>query len=329
MPIPPYDPELAEIMKAFPPLPPLTHEVIKQQREVLKTISTLEATVGKEPAISHEEIYIPGPGGKIALSILRSRKSAGGSRPAVYYIHGGGMILGTKLFTIEGTFEWIKQLDVVVISVEYRLAPEHPNPAPIEDCYAGLKWVSENTQALGIDVNKIMLAGVSAGGGLAAGLALLARDRGGPKILAQCLIYPMLDDRMQTLSSKQFMNEGTWTGASNIEAWEMYIPGHLNSKAVSIYAAPSRATDLSGLPPTWIDVGGNETFRDENAEYATRLAGDGVSVEFHVWPGACWSYFFTLLLLLELEACQNGYLSPALASPMASQTSPPPFLQVN
>jgi len=202
------------------------------------------------------------------------------------------MVLGSKLFMIEGTFDWVKKLDAVVIAVEYRLAPEYPNPAPIEDCYAGLKWVSENTGKLGLDKERIIISGCSAGGGLTAGLALLARDRGGPKVFAQCLICPMLDDRMTSASSRQFMNEGTWTGVNNIKAWEWYVPGHLKAKEVSIYAVPSRATDLSGLPQTWVDVGGNELFRDENTEYASKLAADGVSVELHVWPGGWHAFDF-------------------------------------
>ena len=219
------------------------------------------------------------------------------------------MILGSKLFLIEHTFEWIKQLDAVLISVEYRLAPEHPNPAPIEDCYAGLKWVFANAKSLGINTEKVIVAGHSAGGGLSAGLSLLARDCGGPKIFAQCLIYPMLDDRMITASSKQFMNEGTWTGVNNVKAWEWYIPGHLSAKEVSIYAAPARATDLSGLPPTWIDVGGNEVFRDENAAYATKLAEDGNSCELHIWPGA-WHGFDTFVPTAALtKSCLDTRLA--------------------
>lgn len=138
---------------------------------------------------------------------------------------------------------------------------------------------------LGIDAGKIILAGHSAGGGLAAGLGLLARDRGGPKIFAQCLIYPMLDDRMTTVSSKQYENEGTWSGKSNVYAWNALLQGRRGADDISIYAAPARATDLSGLPPTYIDVGGAELFRDENVNYASKLAEFGVSVELHVYPG--------------------------------------------
>lgn len=271
-------------LKNFPSLPQLNDESVRDVRKALDGLATPEAVL-TDPAISHVERTIPGSGGSISLSILRSRATAGGARPAILYMHGGGMVVGSKLFGVQGTFEWIKQLDVIVISVEYRLAPEHPDPAPIEDCYAALKWVSANVSTLGIDASKILVAGNSAGGGLAAGLSLLARDRRGPKIFAQCLIYPMLDDRMVTVSSQQYMNEGTWKGINNIYAWNALLSGRAGGTDVSIYAAPTRAQDLSGLPPAWIDVGGAELFRDENVIYASRLAEFGVPTELHVWPG--------------------------------------------
>ena len=282
---PPYDPELLEVYNATPLLPPLTKELVVQVNGSLEAITTVEATM-TDPEITHEEINIPGHAGKLSLSILRKKNSLGGQRPVIYYIHGGGLIIGNKLINIQGTFEWIKELDAVVVTVEYRLAPEHPYPAAIDDCYAGLLWVAANSRDLGINLERLILAGNSAGGGLAAALALLVRDKGGPKILAQCLIYPMLDDRMETVSSKQFMNEGTWMGVNNIKAWDWYIPGIRGKKDVPIYAAPSRATDLTGLPQTWLDVGGAELFRDEDTEYAMKLAEFGVPVEFHIWPGS-------------------------------------------
>jgi acetyl esterase/lipase len=135
-----------------------------------------------------------------------------------------------------------------------------------------------------------MIAGTSGGGGVCAGTALLARDRGGPPLCGQCLIYPMIDDRNTTVSAKQFMKEGIWTGENNAIAWDWILAGRRGSKDVSIYAAPARATDLSGLPPTSIDCGSAEVFRDENVAYASKLWEDGVQAELHVWPGA-WHAF--------------------------------------
>lgn len=183
-------------------------------------------------------------------------------------------------------------MDAVLISVEFRVAPEHPHPAPVEDCYAGLKWVSEHTAEIGINPDRILITGSSGGGNACAGLALLARDRGGPKICAQCLSYPMIDDRMETTSTKQFYDQGTWKGQINEQAWDYLLDGKRGAKDVSIYAAPARARDLSGLPSTWIDVGQADMFRDENVAYAMKLWEHGVPTELHVWPGG-WHAFDT------------------------------------
>jgi acetyl esterase/lipase len=177
----------------------------------------------------------------------------------------------------------MKKYDFVCISVEYRLAPENPNPIPLDECYAGLEWVGENVSSLGINPNKLMIYGPSAGGGLAAGTALLARDRRGPHLCAQLLVYPMLDDRNVTISSQQYDDEGSWSKKSNIAVWRWYLGDDDGER--SIYAAPARATDLSGLPQTYIDVGSADVFRDENVAYATRLWEFGVQAELHVWPG--------------------------------------------
>ncbi|RDW69387.1 hypothetical protein BP6252_08407 [Coleophoma cylindrospora] len=286
---PGYDAELHEVLKQFPSMDGFDHEVLKSQRPLLAITPDVAIP---DPSISHEEVSIPGPGGQIKISVLRSRVSAGGARPAVLYLHGGGMVLGNQLLSISLMLEWVKQLDAVVFSVDYRLAPEHPAPAALDDCYASLEHISKNAAALGIDPEKIMIAGSSAGGGLSAGVSIMARDRNGPKLLAQCLIYPMLDDRMGTVSSSQFFNEGTWTGKSNLAAWDMYLSGRRGKAGVSLAAAPGRATaeQLRGLPPAWVDVGSAELFRDEDVGYANKLWEAGVQVELHVWPGAWHSF---------------------------------------
>ncbi|KUJ08517.1 putative alpha/beta hydrolase protein, partial [Mollisia scopiformis] len=204
-------------------------------------------------------------------------------------MHGGGMILGNR-FTFGDALDWVKELRAILVSVEYRMPPEHPHPAPVEDCYAGLKWISEHASELGINEVRIMTVGPFGGGCVAAGLALLARDRGGPRIHAQCLPYPMLDDRMENVSSKQYFNIGKWQGGINEPAWNFLLDGKRGAEDVSIYAAPARATDLSRLPPTWLDVGAAELFRDEVVAYASKLWEGGVQAELHVWPG-CWHAF--------------------------------------
>jgi acetyl esterase/lipase len=284
---PPYDPQLLEVLVAnncLPPNgppPPPTKEDINERRKYLLALETKY----DDPELSREDLTIPGPDGNtIELTIVRPEAPVSGPRNAIYYIHGGGIIMGRRHFGPQEAFQWIKELDAVLITVEYRLAPEHPHPAPVEDCYAGFKWVTENTSKLGINPDRIMIAGHSGGGGLAAGTALLARDRKLPtKLFAQLLIYPMLDDRGTTVSTKQFWGEGTWPGRTNAVAWDWIIPNK-NVPGVE-YGAPSRATDLSNLPTTFLDVGSAEVFRDETIAYAAKLLEHGTQVELHCWPG--------------------------------------------
>ena len=181
--------------------------------------------------------------------------------------------------------DWAQELQLVVVSVEYRLAPEDPHPAPVEDCYAGLVWTAEHADELGIDPDRIIIAGASAGGGLAAGVALLARDRGGPALAAQALLCPMLDDRNNTPSSRQMAGLGVWDQTSNNTGWSALLGADCGGPDVSKYAAPARETDLSGLPPAFIDVGSAETFRDEDVAYASGIWQAGGVAELHVWPG--------------------------------------------
>ncbi len=173
----------------------------------------------------------------------------------------------------------------MAVTVEYRLAPEYPDPCPVEDCYAGLRWTAEHDEELGIDPGRLIIAGASAGGGLAAGTALLARDRQGPCLAGRVLIYPMLDDRGQSVSMAQFDGIGAWDRVSNRTGWTALLGDRRGTTDVSGYAAPARATDLSGLPPAFIDCGSAEVFRDEDVAYASALWAAGVQAELHVWPG--------------------------------------------
>jgi acetyl esterase/lipase len=290
IPKPPYDPQLMESLVANGALPPDGPQPVPQKATINARREFVSALNTKfdDPDLLHEEITVPGPDGNtIQFTIVKPKSPASGPRNGIYYIHGGGMIVGTRHFLLHENFPWIKELDAILISVEYRLAPEHPHPAPVEDCFAGLKWVSENASKLGINPDKIMIAGHSAGGGLAAGTALMARDRKlSPPLFAQLLIYPMIDDRMTSSSCKQYMNEGPWTGKSNIVAWDWLLPSR--DVAGIEYAAPSRATDLSNLPPAYLDVGTADVFRDETVAYASKLWEDGSAAELHVYPGGAY-----------------------------------------
>ena len=196
------------------------------------------------------------------------------------------MIAGNPRSGLAGVLPWVVDHDAVLVSVDYRLAPEFPDPYPVEDCYAGLVWTAENAAELGIDPERVIITGSSAGGGLSAGTALLARDRKGPKLIGQVLVYPMLDDRNETVSSHQYDGAGLWDRQSNLLGWTCLLGERRGTDDVSIYAAPARATDLSGLPPAFIDVGSAEVFRDEDVAYASALWAAGVQAELHVWPGA-------------------------------------------
>lgn len=206
--------------------------------------------------------------------------------PAFYWIHGGGMV-GGAVDASDGYCAWIAdELGVLVASVEYRLAPEHPYPAPLDDCHAGLHWLLASADELGIDTSRLGLGGGSAGAGLAAGLALRLRDEGEVTLSYQHLVYPMLDDRNETPSSHAILDSRVWNRTCNHVGWNAYLGGSAGSAEVSPYAAAARATGLAGLPPTYICVGTLDLFLDEDIAYARALLAAGVPTELHVYPGA-------------------------------------------
>ncbi len=221
------------------------------------------------------------PDGDLSLRLYQP-KHATEPAPGLIYIHGGGMIMGNLESQDEVLKTTASELGMPIASIDYRKAPEHPYPAAPEDCYAGVCWVFDNATALGMDINNIGLMGASAGGGLALATALMLRDREGPELKYLLPIYPMIDDRHHTASSKTVLDIGIWDREGSIEAWNWY----LGDSTPDAYAAPARAEDLSGLPPTYIDVGDLDLFRDEDILIAQRLSAAGVPVEFHLWTGA-------------------------------------------
>ncbi|MER6563784.1 alpha/beta hydrolase [Streptomyces sp. NPDC001027] len=287
---PPFDPELAaalELIKDFIQ-PGLALEDIEAARQGPATamLAQLDLTAGG--AFTVENRTVPGPEGSPEISLLICRPASPASdrpRPVVYHVHGGGMVLGDNRSGVDVALDWARELDLVVVSVEYRLAPEHPHPAPVEDVYAGLLWTAEHAKELGADPDRIVIAGASAGGGLTAALALLLRDRGGPRPVGQLLMCPMLDDRNDTVSSHQMAGLGIWDRTANDTGWTALLGAARGGPDVSPYAAPARAGDLSGLPPAFLDVGSAETFRDEVVDYASRIWQVGGVAELHVWPG--------------------------------------------
>lgn len=284
-PEPRYDPELlALLVESGDPRETFTPDAITRRRSEWVP-PPIEQTIAGRP-IGHEERTITGhDGAPIEISILRSTRHPLPG-PGFLHVHSGGMMIGTRFTGIEQILDWVEQCGGTCVTVEYRLAPEYPDPVPIEDSYAALLYTAKHADELGIDPEKIVVAGMSAGGGLAAGLALLARDRGGPPLAAQMLMCPMLDERNDTSSSHQFSGLGLWDRESNDTGWNALLGDRRHTDAVSPYASPALATDLSRLPPAFVDVGTVEVFRDEDIEYARRIAESGGDVELHVWPGA-------------------------------------------
>lgn len=264
---------------------PGTREQMSQVMEVMLD------EVPEVPGVESEDVSIPGSAQdqEISLRIYRPI-DAESSLPCIYWIHGGGMVMGDLDQSDPTCEQLVDELGCIVVSVDYRLAPEHPYPAPVDDCFIGLEWVAENTEELGIDASRIAISGQSAGGGLSAAVALRARDEGGPELCFQLLIYPMLDDRNVSESSKQVTDIGIWDRDMNVQAWEAYLGELSGSDDLPPYAAPGRVNDLSGLPPTFVDVGTHDAFRDETIFYVKRLVESGVETEFHLLPGGFHAY---------------------------------------
>ncbi len=284
---PPFDPELEAALTVLrEQLPPtFTPEMIPLLRSQPFTDPALLEQRMRELGLSRRDVTIPGHLGDEILVTVIGKEGRTGLAPGIFHTHGGGMIIGGRLDGVEGFFGAVERHDVVIVSVEYRLAPEFPDPYPVEDCYAALVWTAENAAELGIDPGRLLIGGGSAGGGLAAGTALLARDRRGPQLVGQLLMCPMLDDRDATVSTRQIDGIGIWDRESNVTGWTALLGERKGGDEVSIYAAPARATDLSGVPSAYIDCGSAEVFRDEDVAYATRLWEAGVQAELHVWAG--------------------------------------------
>jgi acetyl esterase/lipase len=278
------DPELIGILEVLPDQldmsDPAALSAGRQTREIFF------AQVPDRDDVAKEDRRIPGAEGApdVAIRIYRPKASADGPRPGIFEIHGGGFVAGS----IQMMDPWCQAIaveqDAVVVSVEYRLAPEHPFPAGLDDCYAALCWTAENAAELGIDPSRLAIAGQSAGGGLAAATALLARDRGGPALCFQLLEIPELDDRLETPSMRAFDDTPLWNRPNAVWSWRHYL-GADHEGEVSPYAAPARAEDLSGLPPAYISTMEFDPLRDEGLIYAMRLLEAGVSVEVHSFPG--------------------------------------------
>ncbi|NEW27070.1 alpha/beta hydrolase [Nocardia cyriacigeorgica] len=285
---PSYDPELVPVLQAMRSvLPRLSSDTLEEVRKLsvkdgFPGRPSPDLTAGGKVRV--DERTIPGPAQEMNLIVLTPTVGTG-PWPLLYCVHGGGMVAGDRYFALDEVLPYVEEGKAVVASIEYRLAPEHPHPAPVEDCYAGLCWVAQNADLLGIDPDHIIAMGFSAGGGLVAAIALMARDKGFPALSHQILGCPMLDDRLRTQSAQMLDGEGVFDRNENLFGWTALLGDRRGTDEVSPYAAPARAQDLSGLPRTYIDVGSVEGFRDEAIDFAQRLSQAGVSVDLHMWGG--------------------------------------------
>ncbi len=224
-------------------------------------------------------------GAEILLRWYAPSGAAAVPGPAVVHLHGGGMIMGSVALYDGPVARYVSDARVPMLAVDYRVAPEHPFPAPVEDAYAGLRWLVEHAGELNVDPSRVAVMGDSGGGGLAAAVAILARDRGGPTIARQVLVYPMLDDRTVSVDP-EIAPFAVWTWDDNVTAWGALLGEGAGGPDVPAHAAPARLADAAGLPPAYIEVGQLDIFRDEDLAYAHLLGRAGVPVEFHLHAGA-------------------------------------------
>jgi acetyl esterase/lipase len=285
---PPFDAELAPALEGLPAFFTTVEPA---------TIADFRAATGHPPAMADliagrpvevtDHAVAGFEGGEIVVSVLRRSDHADAAAPGVFLIHGGGMIGGNRWSIAPMLVEWVLEHDAVAATVEYRLAPDFPDPVPVEDCAAAFEWFVAHAGELHFDPHRVLLGGQSAGGGLAAGTTLLARDRGGSMPAALLLMWPMLDDRNDTRSARQIDGVGIWDRTSNDTGWTALLGDRRGTADVSIFAAPGRASadDLSGLPPAYLEAGSAEVFRDETVAFASRIWAAGGSAELHVWAG--------------------------------------------
>jgi acetyl esterase/lipase len=285
------DPELREILAEFPERVldfSLGIDIVR--KGYAETTAQTAALMPDVSGVTHRDTEVPGYAegdSDVLVRIYEADDREAGSA-AVYWIHGGGMVIGAYDGNDFLCKLWADRFKALVVSVEYRLAPEHPYPAPVEDCYAGLRWLWRNTDALGVDQSRVVVAGASAGGGLAAGTCLFARDLGEVMPRGQLLMYPMIDDRDATPANQEITYSKVCHREANRYGWSSYLGPIYGADDVPIYAAPARATveQLRGLPPAFIDVGELDAFRDEDIEYAQKLLQAGVATELLVTTGA-------------------------------------------
>jgi acetyl esterase/lipase len=285
------DSELVKSLKMMLNQPLSLNDIPKARAASGQMMAAMKKHTPDIGGITAKDKTIPGPQGapEVKVRIYRPESHVG-KLPALLWIHGGGYILGdieqenliSRQFALAG--------ECLTVSVDYRLAPENPFPAPLEDCYAALKWLSLQAEELEIDRSRIAIGGASAGGGLASGLAILARDRAEIDIRFQLLVYPMLNDCNVAPASNILPETLFWTRVNNLIGWRSYLGCEPGGEGISCYAAAYRANNLERLPAAYITVGDLDLFAREDVDYARRLIEAGVPTELHVYPGGCHAF---------------------------------------
>lgn len=284
------DPEIADFLKLWP-IRDLSDASLPAARALLQEIVTAQFAAAhadrSDAEMTREERTIPGSKGQPDVRAVIHRPVGSTVRPGYFHVHGGGYVMGAPEFTDNRDRAVVTNHGCAVMSPAYRLAPETKFPGAVEDCYLALKWFYDHADELGVDRDCIIVGGESAGGGLAAALTVLVRDRGEIPVAGQLLCYPMLDDRTgSTVQAQKFAGEFLWTAAENRFGWTSLLPCPPGSDEVSPYAAASRVEDLAGLPPTYILTGALDLFLDENMDFVKRLIHAGVPAGLTVYPGA-------------------------------------------
>lgn len=300
-----YDPELAAALEFLPEGGLDLTDPVATRQGFLAMIEMVNADLDQSGVVI-ENRSIPGRDGDPEVPVrIYTPEGLDATVPCILHIHGGGFVVGNLDSELGACLTLCRGLGVVVVSVDYRLAPETPFPGGLEDCYAALTWTHDNAASLNVDPERVAVLGMSAGGGLSAATALVARDRGGPAICFQYLGIPELDDRLNTASMREFIDTPMWNRPNAELSWDAYLGDayQRGSDDVPYLAAPARAGDLSGLPPAYVNTMEFDPLRDEGIEYGLRLLQAGIPTELHNFPGTFHgSSLFTHAAISQREA---------------------------
>lgn len=306
------DPDFRALLDAMPRVP-VNADTLAAVRAASVQPPPFDFGRGEAAAVTVEELWVPSPGDGSPLPVRYYRPAnVTADLPCVFHIHGGGYVAGAAAAMEPVHRALVAEVGCALFSVDYRLAPEYRFPVPLFDCYTALEWLFREAAPLRVDTTRIGIMGESAGGGLAAAVALLARDRNERQLAFQVLVYPMLDDRTCVLKDPHpYTGEYVWTAENNHFGWSSLLGGEPGGGGVAPYAAPARARELAGLPPTFIATGALDLFLEEDMEYARRLLRAGVPTELQVYPGAI--HGFDLVPVTDLARRARRDLATALS----------------